>query len=372
MNNLVKENLCLLPRTIPKSARIYLCGIESEVIRKSTSFKREFKINSKILQLKIFSIDNANKFDNESDNEYEPYTTENLNKIDFEILTEIIQIDEFKIEFDNFDFLRKLCEKNESLTLQKSLKCSKDGKLDALVIWFDLILDEEIIITNSPINKNSSQCWQQAIYSIPNDLNISKGSQIDVEVKLRQDCILVRPILSGNNENSDSSKEICLHLLRSQINVLNNQSYQQFYTKFFSDLMTNLPENSSNLKIGFYSANLNILFLDLFFKLKSEMKEKIKSKVEICFILNTNENNCFKNLLEKNFKRLKIIYLDKLINSEEVNIKGISNPIFDFDYLVCEPVDVEYGTLRKNFLNDIMLIKSLNKKTCNSIFIYIF
>ena len=40
---------------------------------------------------------------------------------------------------------------------------TKSGKLDAIAVWFDLHLDEDISISTDPTNKN---CWEQAIFPV--------------------------------------------------------------------------------------------------------------------------------------------------------------------------------------------------------------
>lgn len=39
----------------------------------------------------------------------------------------------------------------------------KTGKLDAIALWFDLHLDEDIFITTNPAKKN---CWEQSIFPV--------------------------------------------------------------------------------------------------------------------------------------------------------------------------------------------------------------
>jgi len=48
------------------------------------------------------------------------------------------------------------------------LVINEAGRLDALVVWFDLHLDEQIAITTSPLATELKQamCWEQAVYPV--------------------------------------------------------------------------------------------------------------------------------------------------------------------------------------------------------------
>lgn len=41
-----------------------------------------------------------------------------------------------------------------------------DGQLDAIVTWFELQLDDDILLSSSP---HSNSCWEQAVYHIQQD-----------------------------------------------------------------------------------------------------------------------------------------------------------------------------------------------------------
>lgn len=46
------------------------------------------------------------------------------------------------------------------------------GRLDAVAMWFDLVVDTENVIHTSP---NSQSCWEQAIFPLGKYINILYG-----------------------------------------------------------------------------------------------------------------------------------------------------------------------------------------------------
>ena len=42
----------------------------------------------------------------------------------------------------------------------------ENGQLDAIVTWFELQLDDDIVLTSSP---DAKSCWEQAVYHIQLD-----------------------------------------------------------------------------------------------------------------------------------------------------------------------------------------------------------
>lgn len=141
VNRLVNTNDIGHSQIIPKSAKVYLAAIESSEIRKSNMFR----YTSPLMNINFKCLDNVELFSKYQMMENaEPYTTEDLNSIDFKFLTDPIELNELQIEFDNLEMLEHFCKYNLSKTITKRLKVVREGVLDAFVIWFDLNLGKKI------------------------------------------------------------------------------------------------------------------------------------------------------------------------------------------------------------------------------------
>lgn len=144
VNGLVNKNSDSECQIIPKSAKIYLAAIESKDIRNSSvsQYKNNTGTSTKII---FRSIDNAKAFKKKYIRNAEPYTTEDLNSVDFKFLTDPIELNELQIEFNNLEMLEHFCKYNRTKNINKKLKVIREGVLDAFVIWFDLNLGKELL-----------------------------------------------------------------------------------------------------------------------------------------------------------------------------------------------------------------------------------
>ncbi|KAJ8298405.1 hypothetical protein KUTeg_024936 [Tegillarca granosa] len=90
----------------------------------------------------------------------DPYTTENLSTIDkgFKILSNVCTLSSV-----DFNDLQELDTLHNGVEWKLEMAIHKTGKLDAIALWFDLHLDEDIFITTNPTKKN---CWEQSIFPV--------------------------------------------------------------------------------------------------------------------------------------------------------------------------------------------------------------
>lgn len=122
-------------RVIPQSAKIYLAAIECDYLKKSNRFTYAHKNGT----FEINCMDSSKLF-KKNESLFEPYTTENLNKLDFKLICDPVELDDIRIEFDNLSFLEKYCKHNEVTKISKLLTAKTKGFIDGFVIWFDLYL----------------------------------------------------------------------------------------------------------------------------------------------------------------------------------------------------------------------------------------
>lgn len=184
---------------VTQSARIFICAVESARLRRSSRYSAKFGSDSQVVEARC--LNNSQRFESEFDSSelnFEPYTSENLNFLDdIECLTQAEEIVEFRIRFDDEKLLEKLCKSGEVLKTKKHLKAIRSGTLDAFVVWFELYLDDEIVLTNCPVSfkksKNAQicQCWDQAVFNVSKPVDVDEEHLIPVDCKLRSDCFMI-------------------------------------------------------------------------------------------------------------------------------------------------------------------------------------
>ena len=353
---------------VPHSASLYLCGIESEYLRKMTTFSEVFTHGDEFKIVNGRCLDNAKEFMKNLTKEYfefnyEPYTSENIQNIQFSQLTDCIKLEEFNIKFTDPEFLEKYCKYNEITTLEKKLKVKQSGRLDAYLVWFDLNLDEEIILTNSPFSSNGSKyrssCWHHALFTIQDETIATINQEIDVKITLSKECVLVNHLPENLEIKSDKDKANLI-LNRHEIGLLNNKEYQNFYANWFENIFEKIQVNQTGskkyIRIGYVSNTFSRILLLLIYEYYEKFKTEKNVDLFIDILLNNDEDtkDAFISNLKNNYLKwydfIEIKILDQ--NSEKLQT--------NVDFIICEPLDFKFGTLRKNILSDLIFIKSIN------------
>ncbi|XP_075399832.1 protein arginine N-methyltransferase 9 [Tenrec ecaudatus] len=115
----------------------------------------------------------------------EPYTTEKMSRVPggYVPLTECFEI--MTVDFNNLQELKSLATKKPD---RIRAPVTREGTLDAVVVWFVLQLDDEHSLSTSP---SEETCWEQAVYPVQNlaDYWIKPGDHVMMEVSC-QDCYL--------------------------------------------------------------------------------------------------------------------------------------------------------------------------------------
>lgn len=61
------------------------------------------------------------------------------------------------------DFLQAINEMLGGIVRHHDVCITNSGRVDAIAVWFDLHLDDNVTITTSPVMNN---CWEQAIFPV--------------------------------------------------------------------------------------------------------------------------------------------------------------------------------------------------------------
>lgn len=383
-NKLIKKFLDNETRflIVPKYARLYICAIESNEIRKQNYYS--YKYNNK--EIKVLSFSDCEKFQfmkqvNGCSNDedcvnmlFEPYTTENLRSFDYKLLTEQTEVDNLSIEFDNYNFLRELCEFNKTIEKYLKLKFISNGYVDAYVAWFNLYLTNNVVLTNSPLLENDSvvdeknsnatiykaSCWHQAIYPMYDRVGeVNSSINITIEINVKKDCLLLRNLDSTQSQTMYTNY---LYANSAEISLLNNSSYQNsIFLNYFHSILTNhILNNSLSINIGIYCQTLNILLIEYLIGKYDTMLRN--NNIQLILYVNSNGeiNGDYKSYFnsifttkEDNDRKFHIVYLDEIDKTKM---------LFHIDYLLFDPLDCNLGILRKNLFSDLVLIRDLYLK----------
>lgn len=162
-------------KVIPQSADMYIVGINSAELWKT------HKLLENIPEIAL-DVDCVTKLD------LDPYDAENLKEKDVEYVTNFQPL--AHVNFSNHAQLEQMYFRKDYFQ-PVTLKCKKDGIVQALAVWFDLNLDAELSITSSPFIDNA-KCWDQAIFYLNHPIEMKKDETIEVQACVLSDHFRVK------------------------------------------------------------------------------------------------------------------------------------------------------------------------------------
>ncbi|KAJ8927099.1 hypothetical protein NQ314_020371 [Rhamnusium bicolor] len=135
-------------KIIPCGAKLYVTGIFSPQIHSKTWLKPN---SQQILQLYNICVKKIRS---------EPYEGVDLTEVGLEYLTNTAEF--FRMYFYDIGRIEEMLDGYQEVI---HLRC-KAGIIQAVAVWFDLNLTEEISITTNPFDENRVRCWEQAIFPL--------------------------------------------------------------------------------------------------------------------------------------------------------------------------------------------------------------
>ncbi len=98
-----------------------------------------------------------------------------LNVYEYEQVSEVQKANRISFTKDHLNITETIVE----------LEIIKEGKFNAIACWFDLFLDEEIILTNSPLRSMEEQgvSWGQRIQVLDQEIAVTSGDKVRVKLK---------------------------------------------------------------------------------------------------------------------------------------------------------------------------------------------
>lgn len=148
-----------------------------------------------------------------------------------------------------------------------------------------------------------------------------------------------------------------LWLSEFEMRLLNNQPYQEFFSRWFENEMANLTvetDRRRELIVGYLSNSFSEIFFDLVLKHKHslESSKNLNLKIEVFINLDQDFSKYLASTIQERFPDIKMHFMNDLNSKQR----------YELDFLIFEPLDVKFGVLKKNLIAELALIKS-----CNSI-----
>ncbi|KAK7864621.1 hypothetical protein R5R35_012400 [Gryllus longicercus] len=123
----------------------------------------------------------------------------------YRFLTEPCKV--MEVNFNDRNGMEQLL-KGESGKNEIKFICNVEGQADAVVLWFDLKLDEDIELTSSPMDAiNRAKCWDQAIFPLQIPICVKELQSLSMNVNCGGGRISVK--LDSFNETNDKSETSC-------------------------------------------------------------------------------------------------------------------------------------------------------------------
>ncbi|GLH14532.1 Protein arginine N-methyltransferase 7, partial [Gryllus bimaculatus] len=123
----------------------------------------------------------------------------------YRFLTEPCKV--MEVNFNDRNGMEQLL-KGESGKNEIKFICNVEGQADAVVLWFDLKLDEDIELTSSPMDAiNRAKCWDQAIFPLQIPIRVKELQSLSMNVNCGGGRISIK--LYSFNETNDKSETSC-------------------------------------------------------------------------------------------------------------------------------------------------------------------
>ncbi|KAK9506447.1 hypothetical protein O3M35_008385 [Rhynocoris fuscipes] len=111
----------------------------------------------------------------------EPYDTENLRIVEYSCLSDTVEI--ISVNFNDFSEMELIIDGSKDIE-NFIINCNREGFIDAIAVWFDLYLDNEIILSSSP-KVSHDCCWDQAIFPLVKPKFIQDQSLIKINASFK-------------------------------------------------------------------------------------------------------------------------------------------------------------------------------------------
>lgn len=232
---------------IPFGAKIYVTGIECDSISKRSHLNQTEN---------FFNFDGSYVV-----HDCGNYDTQDLNLVGHKYLTNTEEL--LVVNFNDPNFIEEML--SGKLDKELKLSCKESGRLDCFAVWFDLLVDENIVLNTGP-ESTTNHAWEQAIFLLPKSQLVTKNQDLVIEALFLNSHLRVK---------CRSLWEESLELSKDVITVLNNTKLVQALLQTKNKLL-NAFNHSVNIIDWF---PFPIFGLNFIMSRSKDFKDKL-----ICFV----------------------------------------------------------------------------------------
>lgn len=302
LKNLLDPNHGLV---VPKSGVVYGVLIESEELRDIFTLKRK-QFGNIVVSEEVSVCVDFNQI---------KYSTINLSKVDKTYLSQKFVI--IDVDFNDISQIERLLDKE--FVLNVDIKCLTQGKLDAIGVWFDLNLIDDIYISTEPPTQLIG--WEQAIYpTTPRPLLVDNQTEVNLRFSLSEDYLQLIDLKINSNNCLDGNKIIEFN--SELIKYLNANNIHEKYMNAIKEVIE--EQNCKTLiDINYFPvSSLNFIqnkAIDNIFVVTEdeEIKDNIKKFIEICDLKTTDKTvfSTFDQLIANNLSNQKSLVITDFIET---------------------------------------------------------
>ncbi|BES94561.1 Ribosomal protein L11 methyltransferase (PrmA) [Nesidiocoris tenuis] len=214
-----------VPQVIPSAARLFATPIESSKIARRTGLLPMSQTDFEPLDWTDVKVRPV---------KYEPYDTENLfANAGHKYLSDPVEI--FRFDFNN---PKEIKDRLKTNTEERSeVLCTVSGQVDAIAVWFEANLDDELTITTSPLSPVHCNSWHHAVFPCRQPLVVEVGRRLRLVSRCDRGVLQVKLADERPAENA-------IPLDTSVIQFINCHSYLSMLDKALARILDSRPIES--------------------------------------------------------------------------------------------------------------------------------
>lgn len=289
---------------LPIRAKVFGILIESQELRNSFSLvKRRFG-NTVIPEETTICI-NFDDF---------KYTTTNLTKVDKKFLSDKFEI--IDIDFNDVSQIDRVLQSD--FVLDIVVQCSSFGRLDAIGVWFDLNLIDDIHISTEPPSKLIG--WEQAVYpTSASPLTTAPDTKLLLRFSLSEDFLKLIDLRTMKDISLVDRNAV--HLSAETIKYLNANDYHEKYIKAIEEVIESTNINNIINFVHLPIAAINFIDFD---SLREIIIIKDETKTKECIdVINVSNRKTNNKLVFLEFDKL---LAENVIHGSNLTVLDVLEP----------------------------------------------
>jgi hypothetical protein len=238
----------------------------------------------------------------------EPYDSEDFTKLPDNSKLLSLPQDVLYINFnDPIDINNCLLGKKGDIV---KISCNEAGRVDGIIAWFSLRLDEDILLSSAP---GHGSCWEQAIFPLSHAVDVQAGQELEISIS----CLAGKLSITVNQSSENE-----LPLSDASIFFLNNEPWITALTEVASDLKEKRGLEVLDLS-PFPLVGLQLLNQGSASKISCLLRSEVDQKVVKLAAHETNVEFLLEDDIDKLTKQFDVIILHPISKSGELEQSSI-------------------------------------------------